>query len=309
MARKKGLGQRDRHYYANIIQESWRKSVESIFETGERLIEAKAELPHGEFKAMVESQLPFGARTAQRLMVIARDERLSNATLGSLLPPSWRTLYELTKLDDKQWAAVEPQLSGELTRPGLKKLLREQSRESRNGSTPPLPAGFFRTVVADPPWVYEDVDTRATGGESGAYPLMRTTEICGLLERFPAFKVADNAHLYLWATASMLIDGDAVQVAEAWGFGAKQIIVWVKPQMGMGRYWRNCAEFILFCVRGKLDVLDRGVRTVFAADRTGHSVKPDVFYELVERASPGPFVDLFARQHREGWTAWGNEIS
>jgi hypothetical protein len=92
--------------WAAQIRAAWQSSLDGILEAGRLLIAAKAALAHGEFLAMVESDLPFGPRTAQRLMAIADDPRLTNATHVSLLPPNWGTLYELTKLDDAVKAFV-----------------------------------------------------------------------------------------------------------------------------------------------------------------------------------------------------------
>jgi phage N-6-adenine-methyltransferase len=91
--------------WAERITAAWNKSREAIFEVGQLLLAAKDELPHGSFEDMVESKLPFGSRTARRLMSIARDVRLSDRTHGSVLPTSWRTLYELTKLSDETFEA------------------------------------------------------------------------------------------------------------------------------------------------------------------------------------------------------------
>lgn len=94
--------------FADQITAAWNKTRDGILEAGRLLIEAKAALPHGAFTAMVENGLPFTARTAQILMKVAGDQRLTNTIHGSLLPPSWRTLYDLTKLDDGAWAqAIE----------------------------------------------------------------------------------------------------------------------------------------------------------------------------------------------------------
>src|SRR5215831_2523559 len=108
MQRSVEIHQGDAQTWAARITERWRASVESIIETGRLLLEAKATLPHGEFGAMCESQLPFGARTAQRLIAIAQDNRLSNinSAHASLLPASWSTLYELTKLSDDEFEAA-----------------------------------------------------------------------------------------------------------------------------------------------------------------------------------------------------------
>jgi hypothetical protein len=89
--------------WAERIRSAWQESLSSIIKCGRLPAEAKASLPHGHFEAMVENELPFKARTAQMLMKIAADQRLTNANYGSLLPPSWRTLYELTRLDDEQF--------------------------------------------------------------------------------------------------------------------------------------------------------------------------------------------------------------
>jgi len=141
------------------------------------------------------------------------------------------------------------------------------------------------------------------------YPKMSTPEICLL----PVESVAaDNSHLYLWVTAAHLADGLAVM--KAWGFQYKQYIVWAKTnadgtlRMGLGNYWRHCTELILFGTRGKAPVMDHGELNLFWAERPEeHSRKPDVFRDKVEIMSPGPYLEMFARYPREGWTLWGNE--
>jgi hypothetical protein len=97
-----------RQHWALRINEAWDAGVAAIFETGQRLIEAKADpnLPHGQFEAMVANDLRFSASTAHRLMKVARDRKLANPAHGQLLPPSWRTLYELTKLSGEQFQAL-----------------------------------------------------------------------------------------------------------------------------------------------------------------------------------------------------------
>jgi hypothetical protein len=92
-----------RHDHAGFIAAAWQKSIEAFIETGRRLIDARKELAHGEFLAMIKNDLPFGEDTAERLIKIARDPRLSNSAHGRILPPSWRTLFELTKLNDEQF--------------------------------------------------------------------------------------------------------------------------------------------------------------------------------------------------------------
>lgn len=113
-----------------------------------------------------------------------------------------------------------------------------------------------------------------------------------------------NAHLYLWVTNADLPVG--LDVMRSWGFTFKTVITWVKQgNLGLGAYFRTQTEHALFGVRGSLPTLSNNQRNVFEAYKTGHSVKPAAFIDIVERSSPGPFVELFARQPRLGWDSWG----
>jgi N6-adenosine-specific RNA methylase IME4 len=127
---------------------------------------------------------------------------------------------------------------------------------------------------------------------------------------------ADNAHLYLWTTNAFM--EEAHQVARAWRFKPKTILTWVKVHQDdpervsrrMGYYFRGATEHILFCVRGSLPLNDHTLPTAYLWPRIGkHSQKPEQFYDLVERASPGPYLEMFARRRRLGWDAWGNEVA
>ena len=129
--------------FAELVNGEWRKSVEGIVEAGRWLVRAKDELEHGEFGQMVD-MLVFGDRTARRLMAVGRDERLR--THVSVLPPSWGTLYELSRLDDKEWAAVEPHLTPTLERKDIKGLL------PKGPDPDPAPEGESNGV----PWGDED---------------------------------------------------------------------------------------------------------------------------------------------------------
>ena len=119
--------------WADAITESWQKSVEGILETGQLLIDAKADLPHGSFVAMIESDLPFVPQTARKLMAIANDHKLKGAHVRAL-PASWGTLYELTKLDDDSWAVAEKE---NLIRPDVeRKEVAAFRREHQRSLTP-----------------------------------------------------------------------------------------------------------------------------------------------------------------------------
>jgi len=114
-----------------------------------------------------------------------------------------------------------------------------------------------------------------------------------------------DSHLYLWVTNGFLRQGFSVM--EGWGFDYKTCLTWAKPQLGLGNYFRCATEFILFGVRGSLPTTSRSTRNWFEAPRGKHSVKPEEFYQLVEKASPGPYLELFARSPRPGWDRWGVE--
>lgn len=167
----------------------------------------------------------------------------------------------------------------------------------------------YSTIVADPPWrdryqmsgvtrvgrVRKDRTIRAH------YGTLSVEDIIAL----PVAEVAAlNCHLYLWTTNSDL--PDAFRVMAGWGFSYKTMITWCKEgHLGMGVYFRGQTEHVLFGVRGSLPTQDRATRTYFCAPKRGHSVKPAAFGDLVERSSPGPYVELFARQPRLGWDSWG----
>lgn len=187
----------------------------------------------------------------------------------------------------------------------------------------------FVTLVADPPWKYRDQVHRARTqqaksqhyvghgadkirgrrGAEGYYPVMDVDAICALGQpgELAGCPVADNAHLYLWTTNAFL--REAFLVMETWGFTYRTLLTWVKPGIGMGYYFRNNTEHVLFGVRGKLRTQRRNCPTAFEAPKSKqHSKKPDAFMEIVESMSPGPYLELFAREQRAGWWAWGNEL-
>lgn len=129
-----GRGPATRQGYAEKIREAYRETVKGIFRMGDLLIEAKEELPYGEFGSMIEDDLPFSKRTSRKLRAIARDQRLRDRTHASDLPPAWTTLHRLTRLNDHQWEAIEPHISPELTRSDISDLV-------ARGAQLPLVAG------------------------------------------------------------------------------------------------------------------------------------------------------------------------
>jgi N6-adenosine-specific RNA methylase IME4 len=161
----------------------------------------------------------------------------------------------------------------------------------------------FGTIYADPPWKYANQATRAA--TSNHYPTHTADEIAAL----PVSEVAaENAHLHLWTTNAFIFE--SAKVLEAWGFEYKSMFVRVKPQMGIGNYWRVSHEILLLGVRGSCPFPEgqKYHRSWVEAARGLHSAKPKVVREIVEKVSPGPRLELFGRHEIDGWTVVGNQI-
>ncbi len=172
----------------------------------------------------------------------------------------------------------------------------------------------FATILADPPWRF----TNRTGKIApehrrlARYETMTLEDICALPVEGVAAK---TAHLYLWTPNALL--PDALQVMAAWGFQYKGNLVWHKVRKdggsdgrGVGFYFRNVTEMCLFGVRGpnaRTLAPARSQVNVIESRKREHSRKPDEQYEIIEKCSPGPYLELFARGERPGWTVWGNQ--
>lgn len=161
----------------------------------------------------------------------------------------------------------------------------------------------FSTVYADPPWPYSN--TAARGAAENHY---RTMTLEAIRSEPVKELVTADAHLHLWTTNAFLCE--AFDVIRAWGFRYKSCLVWIKPQLGMGNYWRVSHEYLLLGVRGSLPFRDRTCRSWLMTRRTVHSRKPFAFRELIERVSPGPYLELYGReeQPRSEWTVYGNQV-
>ena len=159
----------------------------------------------------------------------------------------------------------------------------------------------FSTIYADPPWPYSNQGTRAA--TSKHYPTMSVDSISD--EPIPQL-LTEQAHLHLWTTNGFLLE--AFDVIEAWGFEYKSCLVWVKPQMGIGNYWRVSHEYCLLGVRGGLTFADRSQRSWIEEPRTKHSRKPDSVRQMIEQVSQPDYLELYGRQATKGWTVYGNEF-
>ena len=160
----------------------------------------------------------------------------------------------------------------------------------------------FGTIYADPPWKYGNQGTRAA--TDNHYDTMTVDSLCELAI---AELAADDSHLHLWTTNAFLFD--ARRVMQAWGFEYKSCFVWVKPQMGIGNYWRVSHEFLLLGVRGNAkSFAEHGHMSWKSYDRTKHSSKPEEVRHIIERVSPSPRLELFGRKPVEDWVVFGNQI-
>jgi len=173
--------------------------------------------------------------------------------------------------------------------------------------------GRFSTILADPPWQFLNRTGKMAPEHKRLlrYPTMELEEI----RQLPIGRLAAaRSHLYLWVPNALLAEG--LEVMRAWGFTYKTNLVWSKIRKdggpdgrGVGFYFRNVTELILFGVRGSMRTLKPGRTQVnfIATRKREHSRKPDEIYPLIEACSPGPYLELFARFRREGWSQWGNE--
>ena len=166
---------------------------------------------------------------------------------------------------------------------------------------PGLPPGGFATILVDPPWPLQ-------GGEKH----YRTMSLARIMALPVGSLAARDAHLWLWTTNALL--PTAYEVAEAWGFTVRSPLTWVKFRLGLGgRYQlRNATEQLLFCTRGRAPLGSRSQPTWFNAPVTEHSRKPAEQFAIIERVSPGPYLELFARRRPESnqpWAVWGDQVA
>ena len=176
------------------------------------------------------------------------------------------------------------------------------------------PTRQFGTILADPPWRFMNRTGKMAPEHKrlSRYSTMTLDEILAL-------SVSDvslpQSHLYLWVPNALVLEG--LEVMKRWGFTYKTNLVWFKVRKdggpdgrGVGFYFRNVTELILFGTRGSIRTLDPGRRQVnlISSRKREHSRKPDELYDIIESCSPGPYLELFARHRREGWTQWGQQL-
>lgn len=187
----------------------------------------------------------------------------------------------------------------------------------------------FGTIVVDPPWMYRSSGSHlrsthahrpksfnSASNTAGSHVRYGSMSIAELKSLDIGSLAAENAHMYLWTTNSFMVE--AHDLMAEWGFSQKTVLTWVKMRRDgegasarLGYYFRGATEHAIFGVRGKQRLLTGTAvipNVLFTPREQHHSKKPDQFYDLVERVSPGPRLDVFARTQRPGWSVWGNEV-
>ncbi len=245
---------------------------------------------------------------------------LSDLGIEKTAAHRWQTIAVLPEDDFEEHIAEAKESGRELTSSAVYKEAKQyKARNSPILFEPPPEANAgivcsldelvaagrkFRTIYADPPWRYGNQGTRAS--TDNHYDTMTVDQICAE----PVSKlVEDDAHLHLWTTNAFLLE--SFRVMEAWGFTYKSVFVWVKPQMGIGNYWRVSHEFMLFGIRGKAPFGARNEMSWAKINRTKHSAKPDEVRQKIEKVSPGPYLEMYGRVFMEDrpWTVYGNQVS
>ncbi len=266
-------------------------------------------------KAFLPSEVDAIRRALEPLEQAAAKKRMSNGGKGAKVSQPSRTLdrigsfaglsgrslekirtiMEAANRDPKRFGPLVEEIDRTGRVDGAYRTLRQWLDADRVSLKPVH--GKFRTIVIDPAW-------RFPGNHRGRpdYATMSHEQLMAL----PVLNWVDaESHLYLWATNATL--PQALELMSHWGFQYKNVLTWMKPGLGLGAYFRTTTEQALFGVRGTL--LTRpphDIPTHFYAPRARHSEKPEEFYRLVQRASFGPFLEVFARKKRAGWSCWGN---
>jgi N6-adenosine-specific RNA methylase IME4 len=243
-------------------------------------------------------------------------QRRVEGRIGQLLKPYSRVgipIHDPARADFRLLACA---LSGEVD------LGPEEWRQSRRATValvrkrlgypePELPPGQYRCIVIDPPWPVERVEQQRRPLQQAEldYPTMPFDEIDTLVGAAVAEKAdPDGCHVYLWTTHRFL--PRALEMYAGWGARYQCLLTWVKPTGVSPFSWMYDTEHVIFGRVGALALERMGLRLSIVAPATrGHSVKPDLFYERVMAASPGPRLEMFARSDRDGFVPWGNEVA
>jgi hypothetical protein len=313
----------ERARFARDITRAFERSRESIFEVGRLLIEAKASLAHGEWLAMIESDLPFRARYAQMFMRIASDHRLVNTKHASLLPTSPSTLYEISKLSDETLALrlEDGTINPTMERRDIATVVKAERRAAReiefSKRILALPDKKYGVMYEDYEWDDETYSEAGKDRHASNYYLTSTNAhtpeeiVERTKDRFAC--AADDCAVFSWATPQH--HWIAMRVMELRGLEFRSEVVWKKirpgKMKGKGHWFLNMHEILMVWVRGSVPAPAPGTQwdSAIEAPVTEHSRKPEIFLEMIEQYFPNvPKIELNRRgPPRPGWDSWGLE--
>ena len=212
----------------------------------------------------------------------------------------------LKKKKEKEYGKNSPK--ARVTQSEVKKVIRDIKKveEKEKIDAPKPTTGKYRCIVIDPPWPVKKIERkcRPKQGKYLDYPTMSLEEI----EAIPIVDLADErgCHVYLWVIQKYLPVG--IKLFETWNVKYQCVMTWIKPT-GMTPFsWMYNTEHVLFGRIGNLPLNQNGIKLSFEAPSVQHSKKPDIFYNMVRKASPDPRIDMFARENKDGFDAWGLDV-
>jgi N6-adenosine-specific RNA methylase IME4 len=226
--------------------------------------------------------------------------------VAKLAGASHDTIAKVKLIREKGTEKEKRELSKPDSRMTINRVYWKLRQRQLQTATPPLPKGKFNLIYCDPPWRYESAEFADKAVEN-RYPTLSLDELSALSVSSIA---ADDCTLFVWAPACKL--QEAAQLISNWGFRYRTCAVWVKCRLSFGYYFRNEHELLLLGTRGnpRSPLPSRRPSSVITVVRTGHSRKPDLVYELLERMYPASRkIELFATHRRDSWTSWGNQLT
>lgn len=296
------------------------RGLTTFIEVGQALLEIRDSrlYPHDTFDSYCKERWGWGRTRAEQMITAAKvTSELSGVT--NVTPRNEAQARELAPLKDdpdelaEVWQELQEEHGDKLTasvvKDAVQRRMRSLGKREDHQRLPVVepPTGKYRCIVIDPPWPMQKIEREVRPNQSAEldYPVMSLEEIGAL--PVAELAVEEGCHVYLWVTHRFLPAG--LDLFEQWGVKYQCSMTWVK-NVGITPFsWMYDTEHVLFGRIGSLNLDQLGLRLSFDAPVTKHSEKPEVFYERVVQASPGPRLEMFARKPREGFTVWGNEVA
>ncbi len=298
----------------NHAQLGWRMGVVGFVIVGRALAAYRKRAGDGQWGGWLAQTLPISRQTAARLMRIGLDPNIGRYLDGvnivnTPLPNDQLILDEIAGLEPEAFDELVDHgvIHPEMKRGAVKRRLIERRHDTGGGDTREFPVGKWPVILADPPWRFESwSDAGKDRSAENHYPTMALDDIKALGPQVKAC-AADDAVLLMWTTSDQL--ENALDVLKRWGFKYSTTgLVWIKGGAPAKGYWtRKGVEICLLGTRGSPSRIDAGVDERIFAPRGKHSEKPQEVYESVESLVAGPYLELFGRKPRPGWTVWGND--